>query len=119
MIVDSPLHPGVENYPVSRDGQDQPTASCCYLQRNWRRLAGVPKPVIERARQLLSELAVHHVGHNRAARNRRKEDEAQLPLFNDPGQELLKALAVSELEKLTPVQAFDLVRQWKEKFAPN
>ena len=34
------------------------------------RLAGVPKPVLDRARQLLSELAVHHVGANRAARNR-------------------------------------------------
>jgi DNA mismatch repair protein MutS len=82
------------------------------------RLAGVPKAVIERARQLLSELAVHHVGHNRAAKNRRREDEAQLPLFDDPGQELLKALAVIELEQLTPVQAFDLLRQWKDKFAP-
>jgi DNA mismatch repair protein MutS len=81
------------------------------------RLAGVPKPVIERARKLVSELAVHHVGHNRAAKNRRKEDEAQLPLFTDPAQELLKALAVVELEKLTPVRAFDLLRQWKEKFA--
>jgi DNA mismatch repair protein MutS len=79
------------------------------------RLAGVPKPVLERARQLLSELAVHHVGQNRAARNRKKGDDAQLPLFNDPAQELLKALAVVDLEQLTPVKAFDLLRQWKEK----
>ena len=28
------------------------------------RLAGVPKPVLDRARQLLSELAVHHVGQS-------------------------------------------------------
>jgi DNA mismatch repair protein MutS len=68
------------------------------------RLAGVQKPVIERARQLLSELAVHHVGHNRAARNRRKEDEAKLPMFID-----------SATEKLTPVQGFDLLRRWRER----
>ena len=80
------------------------------------RLAGVPKPVLERARQLLSELAVHHVGHNRAARNRKKDDEAQLPLFTDPAQELIKALAGVDLEQLTPVKAFDLLREWKEKF---
>jgi DNA mismatch repair protein MutS len=80
------------------------------------RLAGVPKPVLERARQLLSELAVHHVGHNQAARNRKKDDEAQLALFSDPAQELIKALAVIELEKLTPVQAFDFLRQWKVQF---
>ncbi|HXD26060.1 MAG TPA: DNA mismatch repair protein MutS, partial [Propionibacteriaceae bacterium] len=82
------------------------------------RLAGVPKPVLDRARQLLSELAVHHVGHNRAARNRRKEDETQLALFSDPAQELIKVLATVELDQLTPVQAFDLLRQWKEKLAP-
>jgi DNA mismatch repair protein MutS len=81
------------------------------------RLAGVPKQVLERARQLLSELAVHHVGHNRAARNRRKDDESQLPLFSDPAQELIKSLAGVDLEKMNPVQAFDQLRQWKEKFA--
>ena len=80
------------------------------------RLAGVPKQVLERARQLLSELAVHHVGHNRAARNRRKDDEAQLPLFADPALELLGALAAVQLDQLTPVKAFDLLREWKEKY---
>ena len=80
------------------------------------RLAGVPRPVLDRARQLLTELAVHHVAHNRAASNRKKDDEAQLPLFTDPAQELLNALAVMELDQLTPVQAFDLLRQWKEKY---
>ena len=83
------------------------------------RLAGVPRPVLERARQLLSELAVHHVAHNRAAaaaRHRRKDDEAQLPLFADPAQELLKALAAIELDQLTPVQAFDLLRQLKQRY---
>jgi len=80
------------------------------------RLAGVPRPVLDRARQLLTELAVHHVGHNRTARNRKKDDEAQLPLFTDPAQEMIKALALIELDQLTPVQAFDLLRQWKEKY---
>jgi len=83
------------------------------------RLAGVPKPVLERARQLLSELAVHHVGHNRAARNRRKEEEDQLPLFTDPAQELIKALAGTDMEKLSPVQAFDLLRKWKDNWMSN
>jgi DNA mismatch repair protein MutS len=81
------------------------------------RLAGVPKPVLERARTLLSELAVHHVGHNRQARNRKKDDEAQLPLFTDPSLELMKSLAAVDLNQLTPVEAFDLLRQWKEKAA--
>src|SRR6185312_10545649 len=84
------------------------------------RLAGVPKPVLDRARQLLSELAVHHVGGaNRAAKNRRRDDEAQLALFTDPAQELIKALAGVAIEELTPVKAFELLRSWKEKFGGN
>ena len=81
------------------------------------RLAGVPHPVIDRARQLLSELAVHHVAQAKAARNRRKEDEAQLPLFSDPAQELLKELAGVDLQQLTPTAALELLGQLQNKFA--
>jgi DNA mismatch repair protein MutS len=80
------------------------------------RLAGVPKPVLERARQLLSELAVQHVGSGRQPM-RKGENDKQMELFADPSRELLKTLAGTELDKLSPVQAFDLLRQWKEKFA--
>src|SRR5687767_9792006 len=38
------------------------------------RLAGVPQQVLDRARQLLGELAVHHVDNARAIRHRRKDD---------------------------------------------
>ena len=81
------------------------------------RLAGVPRPVIKRARQLLSELAVHHVGNNKAARDRRKDDETQLALFTDPAQQLIRELAGADVEKFTPADALDLLRRWKEKFA--
>jgi DNA mismatch repair protein MutS len=80
------------------------------------RLAGVPKPVLDRARQLLSELAVHHVSHTRAMKNRKVANDAQMDLFGDPAKELLKALAGAEVEKLTPVQAFDMLREWKDKW---
>src|ERR1700685_4355366 len=62
------------------------------------RLAGVPRPVLDRARQLLSELAVHHVSHTRAMKNRKAEDVNQLELFIDPAKELLKALASIQLD---------------------
>jgi DNA mismatch repair protein MutS len=80
------------------------------------RLAGVPKPVLDRARQLLSELAVHHVGNSRAMRNRKIENDRQLDLFGDPGKELLTALAGLQPDHLTPAQAADLLRQWKQKW---
>jgi hypothetical protein len=40
----------------------------------------------------------------------------QLPLFTDPAQELIKALAGTSLDQMSPVQAFDLLRAWKAKF---
>ena len=51
------------------------------------RLAGIPRDVLDRARQLLGELAVHHVGKPRLSRHRKSDrivDDAQLPLFTDP-----------------------------------
>ncbi|HEX3355410.1 MAG TPA: DNA mismatch repair protein MutS [Tepidisphaeraceae bacterium] len=83
------------------------------------RLAGVPREVLERARQLLGELSVQHVGRPKISRGRKSDrvlDENQLPLFLDPAQELRQALAGTDLTSLTPIQTFDLLRQWKEKW---
>ncbi len=78
------------------------------------RLAGIPKPVLERARQLLSELQVHHVGNARAPRSRRKEENtAQLQLFVDPHEAIVRQLRQVDLNVLTPIQAFDLLRKLK------
>ncbi|HYO10435.1 MAG TPA: DNA mismatch repair protein MutS [Tepidisphaeraceae bacterium] len=89
------------------------------------RLAGVPREVLERARQLLSELSVQHVGRPKVSRSRKSDraaaaaaalDENQLPLFTDPAKELLAQLAGTKVEALSPMQAFELLRQWKEKY---
>ena len=85
------------------------------------RLAGIPRDVLDRARQLLSELSVQHVGRPKVSRNRKSDkstaaDDSQLPLFTDPAKELLTNLAGTKVEDLTPMQAFDLLRQWKQKF---
>ena len=77
--------------------------------------------VVDRARTLLSELSVQHVGRPKVSRNRKSDkttavDENQLPLFVDPARELIAQLAGTQVEALTPMQAFDLLRQWKEKY---
>jgi DNA mismatch repair protein MutS len=79
------------------------------------RLAGVPAEVLARARQLLSELAVQHVGSAKPIRHRHAVDDGQLPLFVDPAQEIAKTLAATNLDQLTPIQAFDLLRRLKEQ----
>jgi DNA mismatch repair protein MutS len=85
------------------------------------RLAGVPKEVIERARQLLGELSVQHVGRPRVSRSRKSNreaaiDENQLPLFTDPAKELLTTLAGTKTDELSPMQALQLLAAWKEKW---
>src|SRR5213075_2764322 len=79
------------------------------------RLAGVPREVLERARQLLGELSVQHVGRPRVSRSRKSDraaiDENQLPLFVDPAKELLAQLAGTKIDELTPMQAFELMRK--------
>jgi DNA mismatch repair protein MutS len=87
------------------------------------RLAGVPRGVLDRARQLLSELSVQHVGRPRVSRSRKSDktasaaaDDSQMALFADPAQELLTTLAGTKIDELTPMQAFDLLRQWKQRY---
>ena len=83
------------------------------------RLAGVPRQVLDRARQLMGELSVQHVGRPKISRGRKSDrvmDENQLPLFLDPAQELRQTLAATSLDALTPLQAFELLRQWKAKW---
>ena len=79
------------------------------------RLAGVPLEVLKRARQLLSELAVQHIGSTKISRNRLAKDTDQLELFVDPAEEIAKTLAATNLDDLSPMKAFDLLRELKAK----
>lgn len=79
------------------------------------RLAGVPKVVLERARQLLGELAVQHVAHNKAARNRKTENDLQMDLFVDPAAEVARMIAGADLNQMTPMQAVALLQELKAK----
>ncbi len=79
------------------------------------RLAGVPPEVLDRARQLLSELAVQHVGSATLPKGRRPHGQDQMELFEDPGPEIVKILAATNLEGLSPIQAFELMRELKKR----
>lgn len=80
------------------------------------RLAGVPRNVLERARQLLGELAVHHTAHTRPLRSKNKPiDENQLPLFADPSKEVIGELAAVDINAMTPMQALEMLGKLKGK----
>jgi DNA mismatch repair protein MutS len=115
--------PGVRNLNVAvREWQDQ----VIFLHRiveggtdrsygiHVARLAGVPRPVLTRARELLSQLAVQHGGRPR--RLRAAADDGQLELFGDPAKELLAELGAVEVASLTAQQALELVRRWRERY---
>jgi len=67
----------------------------------------------------MGELSVQHVSRPRVSRSRRSDKqfaENQLPLFVDSSKELEAALRQIDVDSLSPVAAFDLLREWKQKF---
>jgi DNA mismatch repair protein MutS len=78
------------------------------------RLAGVPPTVLQRARQLLGELAVHHVTPSKSPRQRHSDD-SQMALFADPMQEIAKTLRAVDPNNLTQERAHALLAELKRK----
>jgi DNA mismatch repair protein MutS len=79
------------------------------------RLAGVPKAVIERARQILPKLQAHLAEglDMPELADRAKAAAAQMNLFIDPANRLARELKDLDLNALAPMQALDLLRKWK------
>ncbi|MBM3974529.1 MAG: DNA mismatch repair protein MutS [Planctomycetes bacterium] len=82
------------------------------------RLAGVPKAVIERAKQVLAKLD-EEGGEVRealvAARDRQRPGIKQKELFAPPPDPIVEELRALDLDGLTPRQALDLLRTWQER----
>jgi DNA mismatch repair protein MutS len=79
------------------------------------RLAGVPKEVVERARQLLPQLQAHLAEglDMPELAKRARAAAAQMQLFADPAARVANELKHADLDNLTPVQALDLLRKLK------
>jgi DNA mismatch repair protein MutS len=82
------------------------------------RLAGVPRPVVTRSREILEELQRGFSRESRTPQLARKKtrDDAQLMLFKDPGEEILEALRDVEPDDLAPLEALQRLKEWKERF---
>ncbi|MFP4587095.1 MAG: DNA mismatch repair protein MutS [Desulfohalobiaceae bacterium] len=93
------------------------------------RLAGVPKGVIKRAREILQQLEEKSV-RIRSEKAKSKAGESLQPLLpglsplkqrqrpepQDRQQELLQELANLDLERTTPLQALNLLQSWKQRW---
>lgn len=129
--------PGVRNFNVSvREWEDQ----VVFLHRiveggtdrsygiHVGRLAGLPREVLDRARDLLGQLAVQHVGSGpvvvsaaKPASSHTGSDRAdrpgeQLSLFAFEPSGLTQALDKIDPDELSPREAHELLREWKRKF---
>jgi DNA mismatch repair protein MutS len=77
------------------------------------RLAGLPAPVIRRAREILAELESERGAAAAPAANTAPE-QAQLVLFPAARDPVLKDLAALDIPSLTPLQALNLLAEWQQ-----
>jgi DNA mismatch repair protein MutS len=73
------------------------------------KLAGVPEPVVRRARELLAALEA-----GEASRVSDGGAAAQLPLFASPEQRLVQELAGLEPDRMTPLDALAVLARLAE-----
>ncbi len=86
------------------------------------RLAGVPREVIERSKEILAQLEEEHLdAEGRAKIARRpvevKKGHLQLTLFAPADHPLLDEIRRIELNTLTPLGALQLLQQWQDLLA--
>lgn len=81
------------------------------------RLAGMPRPVVERAKELLKQLESvdnHHKSPTKAAKNAANDDlPQQLSLFEAPTHPVLDALQSLEVDTLSPIEALTKLYELK------
>ena len=88
------------------------------------RLAGVPKEVNERAKEVLAQLENEHldgVGQPKIATRARKKGvgELQLTLFGAAEHPLLDEIRGSDVNNLTPLEALSTIESWQKKLAED
>ena len=75
-------------------------------------LAGMPAPVVERARELLTELEAHS---NNTAPTHDPQDHLQLDLFATPkNTDFLRAITEIDTNNLTPIEALNRLYELQE-----
>jgi DNA mismatch repair protein MutS len=82
------------------------------------RLAGVPRDVIERSKDILAQLEEEHLNPEGTAKIARptiepKKAQFQLTLFGAADHPLLDDLRQLDLNNMTPLQAFQQIQEWQ------
>jgi DNA mismatch repair protein MutS len=83
-------------------------------------LAGVPRSVNERAREVLAWLEAQHEAENGVcsrglSRERRSNGQWQMTLFGHENHPLLEAIRGANLDVMRPVDALELLHSWQRQ----
>ncbi|HVU13763.1 MAG TPA: DNA mismatch repair protein MutS [Phototrophicaceae bacterium] len=76
-------------------------------------LAGLPRPVVERARELLKQLEEQSSDFELPSKKRRKENPGQLKMFDDAPNPALQALKAMQVDHLSPIEALTKLYELK------
>jgi DNA mismatch repair protein MutS len=84
------------------------------------RLAGVPKGVNERAKQILAQLEAEHLGADgrpkmASSGKRKRTGDLQLTLFAPEEHPLVDQVRQLDVSSLTPLAALQLLAQWQDE----
>ncbi|MDR2437496.1 MAG: hypothetical protein LBD17_05490, partial [Endomicrobium sp.] len=77
------------------------------------KIAGLPHQIIERAYKILNKLETN-------SEIQLKENKQQMKLFSDPEPQepqVLVELRNIDINTLTPIDTFSLLRRWKDKYS--
>jgi DNA mismatch repair protein MutS len=86
------------------------------------RLAGVPRAVVQRSKEILAQLEEEHLdaeGRAKIARPRpaEKKTHIQLTLFGATDHPLVDELRKLDLNNVTPMMAMQMLQRWQEDLA--
>jgi DNA mismatch repair protein MutS len=78
-------------------------------------LAGIPKGVLERAKEILAELENGELPYQRPSETKPKPVSYQLSIFSPKDTQIVEELKKLDLEKLTPIEALNKLNELKKK----
>jgi len=83
------------------------------------RLAGVPRAVVERSKDILAQLEEEHLDAEGRAKialrpEKRRTGDIQLTLFGPADHPLLDEIRGVDLNETTPIQALQLIHEWQD-----
>jgi len=120
--------PGVVNYRISVKEHGEDVIFLRKIERGGAdksfgihvaHLAGIPRPVIMRANEILARIEADNTDRSSISKNILTEDEdrepAQVNLFDSPAMDLIEEIRAIDVMSMTPIDALNALFTLKEK----